>query len=193
VREFVTPPNLVTSGNVLAGFLALILVTQHEYAWAAGLVVVAAGLDVADGAMARRGTADRRFGSNLDSLADFMSFGAVPALALYVGQLHRLPFIGVAACSGFVLCGAWRLARFPLVANPGHFVGLPIPPSGVIAALVAAWGPPPALAVVVTLALAGLMISAVPFPSLSRLRRLGRSPDEVDMDRPPIARKAGVP
>lgn len=176
-----TPPNLVTSGNIVAGFLALVLVAQHEYAWAAGLVVLGACLDVVDGAMARRGATDRRFGSNLDSLADFMSFGAAPAMALYLGQLHKLPFIGVAACLGFVLCGAWRLARFPLVVNSAFFVGLPIPPSGVIAAFVAAWGPPPALALVVTFVLAALMVSAIPFPSLSALRRLGRPADEVEI------------
>ena len=193
MREFVTPPNLVTSGNILAGFLALVLVAQGEYAWAAALVVLAAGLDLVDGAMARRSAGDRLFGSNLDSLADFVSFGVTPALALYLGILHALPFVGVAACVSFVLCGAWRLARFPLVANRAVFVGLPIPPSGVTAALVAAWGPPPTLALVVTFALGALMVSDLPFPSLHGLRHAGRTGDEVNIEETQIAHKPGVP
>ena len=176
MREYITPSNLVTSGSLIAGFVALILAGQADYGWAAGLVILAAGCDAIDGVIARRGAGECAFGSKLDSLADLVSFGAVPAFALYVALLHDLKVIGIAACLGFLLCGAWRLARFPLVQNSNFFVGLPIPPAGVAAALVAAWGPPPAFALLVTIALTVLMVSTLEFPTFSSVRR-GRRRD----------------
>jgi CDP-diacylglycerol---serine O-phosphatidyltransferase len=179
VREYVTPPNLVTSGSLIAGFVALVLAAQADYGWAAGLVVLAAGFDALDGVIARRGPGEGAFGSKLDSLADLVSFGAVPALTLYLALLNDLKVVGIAACLGFILCGAWRLARFPLVSNPHFFVGLPIPPAGVTAALIAAWGPPPVFALVITVALTLLMVSTLEFPTLSSIRR-GRDPEAID-------------
>ena len=171
MREFVTPSNLVTSGSLIAGFVALILTSQADYGWAAGLVILAAGCDAVDGVIARRGAGECAFGSKLDSLADLVSFGAVPAFALYVALLNDLKVVGIAACLGFLLCGAWRLARFPLVQNSNFFIGLPIPPAGVAAALLAAWGPPPEFALVITIALTVLMVSTLEFPTLSSVRR----------------------
>ena len=176
MKDFVSPANLLTSGNLVAGFLALILAARGEFVWAAGLIGVAATFDSVDGLVARHTHSESPFGSKLDSLADLVSFGAVPAFALYVALLHDLKVIGIAACLGFLLCGAWRLARFPLVQNSNFFVGLPIPPAGVAAALVAAWGPPPAFALLVTIALTVLMVSTLEFPTFSSVRR-GRRGD----------------
>lgn len=183
MREFFTAPNLVTSGSLIAGFAALILVAQGDFAWAAGLVGVAAVCDALDGTIARRGPGQCAFGSELDSLADLVSFGAVPALALYLALLHDLEVIGIAACLGFLVCGAWRLARFPLVRNTDFFVGLPIPPAGVALAIVAAWGPPPAFALAVMVTLTVLMVSALEFPTLSAVRQRRRG-DPIDEPSP---------
>lgn len=184
MREFVKAPNLVTSGSLVAGFLALILAVQGEFAWAAGLVGVAAAFDLADGIVARRTEEQGAFGSRLDGLADLVSFGAAPALMLYLGPLHSLPVVGIGSCLGFLVSGAWRLARFPLVASTHHFVGLPIPPAGVIAAVMVALGPPPGGALAATLALTVLMVSAVRFPTLSSARRLRRTAGYGDSPEP---------
>lgn len=172
MREFVSPANAMTSGNLVCGLLAIILSGQGEYGWAAGVVGMGATLDAADGMTARRFPVDDEgFGSNLDSLADLATFGIAPALMLYQSMLHEIDIIGIAACLGFVLCGAWRLARFPLVETARHFVGLPIPVAGVTAVALAAWQPPSEFALTITLAVMVLMISVLPFPTLFPKRR----------------------
>src|ERR671928_832625 len=117
MREYITLPNLLTSGSLTAGFLSMLLIFDADILAAAGLIALAAIFDVIDGPMARRIGTEGAFGTNLDSLADLVSFGAAPALALYWGSLYKLPIFGVAACLVFLLCGAWRLARFPICKN----------------------------------------------------------------------------
>ena len=186
MKDWVNPANALTSGNLVAGFLALILTAQGDYAWAAGSVVVAAAFDTVDGMAARSGGGSSEndgFGSNLDSLADLLSFGAAPAMLLYLSLLNEVPILGIAACLGFVLCGAWRLARFPLVARTRSFVGLPIPPSGVVAAVVAALQPSLEVATSITVGLCVLMVSIVPFPTFFPGRR-ERHAAEMDLEEP---------
>lgn len=173
--EYLNPANLLTSSTLACGFLALILATEGELGWAAAAVGTAAGLDILDGVAARPLAGDGGgFGANLHSLADLLSFGAAPALALYLSVLQEIPIAGIAACLAFVVCGAWRLARFRLVKCPGRFVGLPIPPAGIAVVLLAALGPPAGLALAATLALTLLMASDLPFPTSSPLD--GRTP-----------------
>lgn len=168
MRQLVTPANIVTSGNLTAGFLGLLAVPGNLF-HAMVLVTLAAGLDSLDGVVARRMSTKGMFGTNLDSLADLVSFGVVPAVALYLGVLHTVPVLGLTACLIFLLCGAWRLARFPLIQNSDCFVGLPIPPAGVLVMLLAMWGAPPILALLVSSGLSILMISEIPFPTVAGL------------------------
>lgn len=164
-------PSIVTCGNLLSGFAALILVERGLLLQAAVCITLAAILDLLDGTIARRCSATGDFGCNLDSLADVISFGAAPAFALYVGVLRDVPPLGIVACAAFLLCGALRLARFPLVKRQDHYLGLPIPPAGLLVVLLAAAGAPPLLALSITLALCALMISEIPFPSPSSFSR----------------------
>lgn len=165
-----TVANLITSGNLAAGFLALILAEQGEYAWAAGCVGMAAVLDSVDGLVARRTHTVCELGSHLDSLADLVSFGVAPALIVYMSALHSLPVAGIGACLAFVLCGAWRLARFQAgEQSRRHFVGLSIPVAGVAAVAVAAWSTPRGVALAIVLALSLLMVSRLPCPTLAEL------------------------
>jgi CDP-diacylglycerol--serine O-phosphatidyltransferase len=159
-------PCVLTCCNLAAGFAGLVLASQGAFWGATGLVALAALLDTADGILARRGSAEGEFGANLDSLADVVSFGAAPALALYLGALRELDPLGFLASAAFVVCGAVRLARFPLVRRPDCYAGLPIPPAGLALALLAAASPPPALALLATVLLGALMVSRVPFPVL---------------------------
>jgi CDP-diacylglycerol--serine O-phosphatidyltransferase len=178
MKEYVKLPNLLTSGSLAAGFLAMVLIFQdnllpifqNNLLGAAGLVALAAVLDILDGPVARRVGTEGTFGTNLDSLADLVSFGAAPALALYWGSLYELPVVGITACLVFLVCGAWRLARFSICKNPLYFVGCPIPAAGLLVALLAVLRPHPLLALPVALALSVLMVSTHPFPTLSGLR-----------------------
>ena len=163
-RDFVTPANALTSANLAAGFLALLAVLDGNAVTAAVLVTAGALFDVLDGPLARRGGEDHGFGATLDSLADLVSFGVVPAMSLYLMSLHVLPGLGLAACLAYLLAGAWRLARFPLVKDRGHFVGVPIPVAGVTVMFAVLGGPDVALALTMALAASVLMISSVPFP-----------------------------
>jgi CDP-diacylglycerol--serine O-phosphatidyltransferase len=153
----------------VVGFLAILAVSRMKFDLAVLCIAVAALLDLLDGPMARRRDQDGAFGCNLDSLADLLSFGAAPAFALYQSALYLVPVPGLTACLLFVVCGALRLARFPLVRNVRHFVGLPIPPAGLVVVLLAATEPRPVLYLISTFVLAWLMISNVPFPLPSSL------------------------
>jgi len=167
--DLVTPANAITTGNLVAGFLAVVFAAEGNLTLAAILIGVAATCDALDGLVARRTRSECMFGGRLDSLADLVSFGAAPAMMLYAGDLRALPVAGLAACVAFFVCGAWRLARFSLVENRHHFVGLPIPPAGVIA-MVLALSAAPALVVAVIAAVLGLlMISTISFPTLGTL------------------------
>jgi CDP-diacylglycerol--serine O-phosphatidyltransferase len=181
MREYVNLANALTSGSLVAGFLALFLIFQTgNLLAAAGMVTLAAVFDGLDGAMARRIGSDGEFGTNLDSLADVVSFGAVPAFALYMSSLYALTVIGLVGCLVFFLCGAWRLARFSLLKNPLYFVGCPIPFAGVLVALLAVMKPHPLLALPVVVILGVLMVSTHPFPTLSGLRNREELSQEVE-------------
>ena len=119
---------------------------------------------------ARRNGDDPTFGGNLDSLADLLSFGLVPAMGLYLGPLQPLSILGLPFGLCFLVAGAWRLARFPLVKRRHHFVGLPIPVAGVVLMILLLLRPDPGLCVVLTLTLSALMVSTLHFPTLHGLR-----------------------
>lgn len=176
-------PSVLTLGNLAAGFAALPLAAQGLFLEAALLVALAAGLDLADGAVARLCSAEGEFGRNLDSLADVVSFGAAPAFALYLSTLQGMPYVGLAVCAVFLICGAARLARFPLVKREDCYLGLPIPPAGLALALAAAAGIPPIPALGVSLVLGALMVSRIPFPSFKAALMAGKK--LVEKDRAP--------
>ncbi len=162
-------PTLATLGNLSAGFAALLLALQHDFGLAAALVGVAALFDAVDGAVARLKNCEGEFGRNLDSLADLVSFGAAPALALYLGPFDALNGAGSAVCLCYLACGAFRLARFPLVSNASCFVGLPVPPAGVFVSLLVAVGVSPVPAAAAAVSLGALMVSTLRFPTLGAL------------------------
>ena len=186
MKAYLSPPNLITSANLLVGFLALILAARGEFVWAAGCVGVDAVLDGVDGFVARRSRAESEFGAQLDSLADLVSFGVAPAVTIYLSVLEAVPVAGIGACLGFVLCGAWRLARFSLAGSSTRFFeGLPIPPAGLIVIGLATLDPPAGLALAVTLVVTLLMVTALPFPMFAELGQLRREPRRVEVEETP--------
>lgn len=169
------PANLVTSVSLAAGFLALVLVVQGEFGWAFGCLGAAAVCDAVDGLVARLTRSGSEFGSQLDSLADLLSFAVVPALIVYLLSLRSVPVAGIAACLAFVLCGGWRLARFQVeLDSRDRFVGFPVPPAGLITAGLAFLHLPRGLVAVGVTVLSLLMVSRLPVPTLAELRRIAR-------------------
>ncbi|HEX8103193.1 MAG TPA: CDP-alcohol phosphatidyltransferase family protein [Solirubrobacteraceae bacterium] len=181
MRRQVNLANLITSGSLAAAFLALVAAAEGRIGLALIAVGVAAVLDSIDGPIARRMPPDGGFGAELDSLADHAAFGMAPAVMLYQATLHDLPGLGPAACLLYVLAGAWRLARFSALADDRHrFVGLPLPPAGLILGGAATAGLPAALVLVLLLAVATLMIGALPFPTFAGIARMLRPAARAD-------------
>jgi CDP-diacylglycerol--serine O-phosphatidyltransferase len=170
--SFLNLPSAITAASLSSGFLAVILASQGELVGAAGAVIVSGILDSFDGVMARRMSKCSPFGAQLDSLADIVAFGVAPALMLYKGGLDGIPIAGFLACLTFVLSGAWRLARFSVIEDDDRFLGLPIPPAAVIAAIAAALTLPDWVALGMTLTMCLLMVSDVPFPTFRTIGRM---------------------
>jgi len=130
-------PNLLTTGNLLSGFWAIISVFQERFYFAAVAILLAAVFDVFDGKVAKLSGTTSKFGMQYDSLADLVSFGMAPALLAFSWALRPYGKFGWLAAFLFVACGAIRLARFNVLASSGetkYFKGLPIP---VAAAMIA--------------------------------------------------------
>ena len=143
-------------------------------------------LDGIDGRIARLLKAESRFGAELDSLADAISFGVAPALIIYLWTLQNLPRLGWFAALAFALCCVLRLARFnaqiDLADQPrkqaGFLTGVPAPVGAGLAFLpIYLWvvtgneifAAPIAVSIWLV-AVAFLMISSVPTLGWSRLR-----------------------
>lgn len=105
-------PNAVTAAALCSGLTGIRFATEGEWSFAIILVVLAGVLDGIDGRVARLLNAQSRFGAELDSLADSLSFGVAPALILYMWSLHAWPSFGWLAALAFAICCALRLARF---------------------------------------------------------------------------------
>lgn len=105
-------PNVITSAALCAGLTGVRFAIEEQWAYAVLAVALAGVLDGIDGRIARLLNAQSRFGAELDSLADSLSFGMAPALILYMWSLQDLPRFGWFAALGFAICCALRLARF---------------------------------------------------------------------------------
>ena len=111
-------PNAITAAALCSGLtgirFAIGAAYGHEGDWSKALlaIVFAGVLDGIDGRIARLLKAQSRFGAELDSLADSLSFGMAPALVLYLWSLQQLPRFGWFASLAFAICCALRLARF---------------------------------------------------------------------------------
>src|SRR5437667_3706475 len=126
-------PNLLTAGNLFCGFLALTRIVEaditasnfsHVIRNAIFFIILACLFDLLDGRVARMGGVESPFGREFDSLADLISFGAAPAFLVHRVVLKDVipgrPQLGWFIASIYLLCGAFRLARFNcLSAQPG--------------------------------------------------------------------------
>jgi CDP-diacylglycerol--serine O-phosphatidyltransferase len=133
-RQFA--PNLLTIFNLFFGFLAIVSATQERFVTAAWLIIIAAVCDMLDGKIARATRSYSPFGIEFDSLADVVSFGAAPAILIYLAQLGQLGLLGSVMSFLPLAAGAIRLARFNThtkgFTKSNYFEGMPIPASATL-------------------------------------------------------------
>lgn len=197
-------PNLFTAGNLFCGFVALTQIVEanlvpdannhvdwHPIKVALAFILLACIFDLFDGRVARMGGHESPFGREFDSLADLVSFGVAPAFLVHRVVLHNaMPNeymeLGWFIASIYLICGAFRLARFNCLSAmnlPGagkDFLGFPIPSAaGLVASLtllivrlnekekdLGPWG---YLLPVVLIFLSAMMVSEVKYPSFKSL------------------------
>ncbi len=128
-------PNMITLAALASGLTAVRFAIEGRFEASAIAILAAAILDGIDGRIARLLKGTSRFGAELDSLADFVSFGCAPALILYFWKLHALKTVGWLVCLLLAFAMALRLARFNVMIDgperpawqKAYAVGVPAP------------------------------------------------------------------
>lgn len=105
-------PNAITAAALCAGLTGIRFAINGDWDKSVFAIILAGMLDGIDGRIARLLKAESRFGAELDSLADSLSFGVAPALVLFLWSLEDLPRFGWFASLAFAICCVLRLARF---------------------------------------------------------------------------------
>jgi CDP-diacylglycerol---serine O-phosphatidyltransferase len=182
-------PNVLTLLALCAGMTAIRFAVNGDFQYAVFAIIAAGIFDGLDGRLARLLKATSQFGAELDSLADFISFGVAPAAVLYLWTMAQLHSVGWAIVLFYAVCCALRLARFntqlvtetpPWAAN--FFSGAPAPAgAGLLMVpmfISFEWGGgwidwiarSPYLNAVWISGIALMMVSTVPTVSLKRIR-----------------------
>lgn len=128
-------PNAITAAALCSGLTGIRFAIEGDWERTLFAILLAGMLDGIDGRIARLLKAQSRFGAELDSLADSLSFGMAPALVLFLWSLQDLPRFGWLAALGFAICCALRLARFNAQIDvdeqphksAGFLTGIPAP------------------------------------------------------------------
>jgi CDP-diacylglycerol--serine O-phosphatidyltransferase len=132
-RVVIVVPSLFTLFNLFFGIWAMVLATRGEFYRAGWFIVFAGILDTLDGRVARISGTGTRFGAELDSLVDIVSFGVAPAFLMYQIEFTSGGPAAWIFCYFYVMAAAIRLARFN-VTQAGraktYFIGLPSPAAG---------------------------------------------------------------
>jgi len=136
-------PNMITIGALCCGTTAVRMAIMNRFDMAIVCIILAAVLDALDGRVARLLKSSSKFGAELDSFSDLLSFGLAPSLIIYLYVLNTWKEVGWAICLFFVVCTTLRLARFnthtvdgtPPTWMEGFFTGMPSPFGAYIALL----------------------------------------------------------
>lgn len=180
-------PNAITAAALCSGLTGIRFAIAGDFEKAVQAVILAGVLDGIDGRAARLLKAQSKFGAELDSLADSISFGVAPALIVYLWCLREVPSFGWIAALAYAICCVLRLARFnsrlDSLDQPhkqaGFLTGVPAPVGAGLAFLpiylwLASGGEPdianPVAVGIWMLLVAFLLISNVPTLSWSRVR-----------------------
>ena len=174
-------PSAFTLGNLFFGFWAIVSAFNGNFRLAGWFIVISGVLDMLDGRVARLSNTGSRFGAELDSLVDVISFGVAPALLIYFLYFASAGKFAWVLSFIYVTAVALRLARFNVVSagkpSTGWFTGMPSPAAGMTLAVYYPFSQTPwyraSLAyldlqhqglVVLVLLLALLMVSNVRYP-----------------------------
>lgn len=136
-------PNAVTALALCAGLTGIRFAIAEQWETAVLMIMIASVLDGIDGRIARMVRGESRFGAELDSLSDAISFGVSPALILYLWSLRDLPRVGWLCALLFAVFCALRLARFNAAIDvteqphksAGFLTGVPSPVAAGLAML----------------------------------------------------------
>ncbi len=130
-------PNLFTVSSIICGAYAIYLCIQpdndpRKFFVAALAILFGFFFDCLDGRVARLTKTQSDFGTEIDSLADLVTFGVAPAMLIYSWALPSLEIYGFIPCATYIVAGAVRLARFNVISHrskktSAFFLGLPIP------------------------------------------------------------------
>ncbi len=179
-------PNITTMLALCAGMTAVRMALLERWDLAVVAILIAGFLDGMDGRLARLLGSSSRFGAELDSFSDLISFGAAPALVIYLKGLHQWGETGWAIALFFTVCMALRLARFNTRSIEGlespvwsqeFFTGVPAPAGAYLALMpiimqqyfTAPFLQTPLFTAIVLLATSGLMVSRIPTYSLKKV------------------------
>ncbi|MET1026989.1 MAG: CDP-diacylglycerol--serine O-phosphatidyltransferase [Dongiaceae bacterium] len=179
-------PNMLTLMALCAGLTSIKFALAQQWELAVVAILVAAVFDALDGRIARLLDSTSKFGAELDSLSDFVSFGVAPAMILYLWALDQSGRIGWGIALLFSACTALRLARFNTKLDntdlpawtSRFFTGVPAPAGAalVLMPLVASleygrgFFNHPFVVAIVMLGVAGLMVSRLPTFSFKRVK-----------------------
>ncbi|MGB1876391.1 MAG: CDP-alcohol phosphatidyltransferase family protein [Rhodospirillaceae bacterium] len=136
-------PNMLTVLALCSGLTAIRFSISEDWESAVIALVIACFLDGIDGLAARLLRGTTKFGAELDSLSDAISFGMVPSIMLYLWAMQDAGTLGWALCLLYAVCCVLRLARFnTMVGDPGlpswahnYFTGVPSPAAAGLAIL----------------------------------------------------------
>ena len=136
-------PNVLTVLALCSGLTSIRFAIGGDFERAVIALVIACFLDGIDGLVARLLRCTTKFGAELDSLSDAISFGMVPAILLFLWAMQGAGAVGWALCLLFAICCVLRLARFnAMVGDPGlpswahnYFTGVPAPAAAGLAIL----------------------------------------------------------
>ncbi len=186
-------PNIATVLALCSGLTSIRFAYSDHVQLALLAMIVAAIFDLLDGRIARMLGASSEFGAELDSLSDFVCFGAAPALIVYFFTLKSLGSFGWAFCLFFAVCSAFRLARFNIMtriktpvikgapphARDDYFLGVPAPMGALMLVLPYIWAlalgttphAVPSAIMLIAMTLSGLgMIAKIPTFSSKSLK-----------------------
>ena len=178
-------PNGFTLGNLFFGIFAIVSASRGDFANAVLYIVLGGVCDGFDGRIARATGTGSRFGVELDSLVDAISFGVAPAMIIYFSVLNHEGGAWWLLVFLFTACAVIRLARFNVTQGgvaKRHFQGLPSPAAGGTLATYYWFSqtalyrqtaiadlPWPDMMKVLMGALSILMISNVPYPAFPKV------------------------
>lgn len=135
-RGVIILPSAFTLGNLFFGIYALVAASRGDFVWAGWFIVFAATLDMLDGSVARFTRTGSKFGAELDSLVDAISFGVAPGFIMYQLFFDDTQWSWILSFV-YITAVVVRLARFN-VEQGGEakriFHGLPSPAAGVTVA-----------------------------------------------------------